>query len=242
MRDFEFLTWLMNHTISWGFLLQKAFCFALDVAWEYSHISSLFVAVDSLPVPEVQIMKSGANSESGEGNSERGRGGWGGFISLGERWEAIVNISYCSTLWLHLMEAKLHVYVKRQPRICTTWSSFPSTCRLLFIISTHELVVSHNFLSIRIVWSCFYLLIFYFEIFSTWIWHLPFTWSLNSLIINLSCLPNVNQPFLINHSYWKQLRFAFRLSKSQFESVALFRDFVDQKSGLKGKTSLKRND
>ena len=140
------------------------------------------------------------------------------------------------------IEVKHHVYVKRQTRICTTWPSFPITCRLLFIISTHELVVSHNFLSIRIVWSCFYLLIFYFEIFSTWIWRLPFTWSLNSLIINLNCLPNVNQPFLINHSYWKQLRFALRLSKSQFESVALFRDFVDQKSGLKGKTSLKRND
>ena len=44
----------------------------------------------------------------------------------------------------------------------------------LFIISTHKLVVSRNFLSIRIVLSCFYLLIFYFEKFSTWIWRLPF--------------------------------------------------------------------
>ena len=33
------------------------------------------------------------------------------------------------------------------------------TCRLLFIISTHKFVVSRNFLSIRIVWSSFYLLI-----------------------------------------------------------------------------------
>ena len=39
--------------------------------------------------------------------------------------------------------------------------------RLLSIISTHELVVSCNFLSIRIVLSCFYLLIFYFEKLST---------------------------------------------------------------------------
>ena len=31
-----------------------------------------------------------------------------------------------------------------------------------------------QFLSIRIVLSCFYLLIFYFEKFSTWIWRLPF--------------------------------------------------------------------
>ena len=34
-------------------------------------------------------------------------------------------------------------------------------------ISTHKLVVSRNFLSRRIVLSCFYLLIFYFEKFST---------------------------------------------------------------------------
>ena len=71
-------------------------------------------------------------------------------------------------------EVKHHVYVKRQTRICTTWPSFLFTCRLQFIISTHKLVVSRNFLSIRIVLSCFYLLIFYFEKFSTWIWSLPF--------------------------------------------------------------------
>ena len=46
--------------------------------------------------------------------------------------------------------------------ICTTWPSFPYTCRLLFISSTHKLVVSRNFLSIRVVLNCFYLLIFYF--------------------------------------------------------------------------------
>ena len=50
-------------------------------------------------------------------------------------------------------EVKHHVYVKRQTRICITWPSFSFTCRLLFIISTHKLVVSHNFLSIRIVLS-----------------------------------------------------------------------------------------
>ena len=49
------------------------------------------------------------------------------------------------------------------------------TCRLLFIISTHKLVVYYAiFLSTRIVVSWFYLLIFYFEKFSTWIWRLPF--------------------------------------------------------------------
>ena len=47
------------------------------------------------------------------------------------------------------IEVKHHVYVKRETRICTcTWPSFTLTCRLLLIISTHKLVVSHNFLSI----------------------------------------------------------------------------------------------
>ena len=50
----------------------------------------------------------------------------------------------------------------------------PFTCRLLLIILTDKLVVSRSFLSIRIVLSCFYLLIFYFETFSTWIWRFPF--------------------------------------------------------------------
>ena len=74
-----------------------------------------------------------------------------------------------ATLWSNIIEVKYRVYVNRQTRICTTGPSFPFTCRLLFIISTHKLVVSRNFLSIRIVLSCFYLLIFYFEKFSTWI-------------------------------------------------------------------------
>ena len=69
---------------------------------------------------------------------------------------------------------KHHVYVKRQTRIGTTWPSFPFTCRLLFTISTDKLVVSRNFLSIRIALSCFYLLIFFFEKFLAWIWRLPF--------------------------------------------------------------------
>ena len=69
---------------------------------------------------------------------------------------------------MNITEVKHHVYVKRQTRICTTWPSFPVTCSLLFIISTHILVVSRNFLSIRIALSCFYLLIFYFEKFAVY--------------------------------------------------------------------------
>ena len=71
-------------------------------------------------------------------------------------------------------EAKHHVYVKRQTRICTTSPIFLFTCRLLFIIYTPKVVVSRNFLSMRIVLSCFYLLIFYFEEFASWIWRSPF--------------------------------------------------------------------
>ena len=48
-----------------------------------------------------------------------------------------------------------HVYVERQPRVCTTWPSFPFACRLLFIISADRLVVSRNSLSIRILWAVF---------------------------------------------------------------------------------------
>jgi len=71
-----------------------------------------------------------------------------------------------------IREVKHQVYVKRQTRIFTTWSSFPFNCHLLYIICTLKLALSHNFLSIRIVFICFYLLIFYFEEFSTWFWRL----------------------------------------------------------------------
>ena len=60
----------------------------------------------------------------------------------------------------YIREVKHHVYVKRQTRICTTRPSFLSICRLLFNISTPNLVVSRNFSSIKTVLSCFYVLIF----------------------------------------------------------------------------------
>ena len=68
-----------------------------------------------------------------------------------------------------------HVCVKRQTRICTTWpTSFPLICRLLFIISTQNLVVSPNFLSIRIFWAGFICLFSILRNSSTWNWCLPF--------------------------------------------------------------------
>ena len=59
-------------------------------------------------------------------------------------------------------------------------------CRLRFIISTRNSVVSRNFLSIRIVLSFFYQPVSYFEKCLTWIWRLPFnlpyTGSVKSLL------------------------------------------------------------
>ena len=56
--------------------------------------------------------------------------------------------------------ASLRKVMRSQERICTTWPISPFICRLRFIISSPKLVTSCNFLSIRIVLSCFYLLIF----------------------------------------------------------------------------------
>ena len=60
-------------------------------------------------------------------------------------------------------EVKHHVYANGKREFVPRDQVSPF-CRLLFIIYTHKLVVSRNFLSIRVsVLSCFYLLIFYFE-------------------------------------------------------------------------------
>ena len=83
-------------------------------------------------------------------------------------------LKYSPGLRIHIRDVKYHVYVKRQMRICTTWPSFPITRCLLFIISADKLVVPLKILSIIIVLSCVYLLMFYFEKFSTWIWCLLF--------------------------------------------------------------------
>ena len=92
-----------------------------------------------------------------------------------------------------------HVYVKRQTRICTTWPSFLFTYRLLFIISTHKLAASRNFLCKRIVLSCFYLLIFYIEKFSTWIWLLTF-----AIYVKLKFSPNNAREKIIKKPKWSR--------------------------------------
>ena len=84
----------------------------------------------------------------------------------------------------------------RKREFVLTWPSFPFTFRLLFIIWTHVLVVSLNLLSIRIVLSCFYLLIFNFQKFSTWIWRLPFAVYVMLKLSNnyVSCIPWLQLP------------------------------------------------
>ena len=97
---------------------------------------------------------------------------------------AEVNFVKCPSISSVIREVKHHVYVKRQTRICTTWPSFPITCRLLFTISTHKLVVSHNFLSKRIALDSFFFCSFSIlrnSQLESDVCHLPSTWCLNSL-------------------------------------------------------------
>ena len=61
-----------------------------------------------------------------------------------------------------IRQAKHHVYVKRQRRICTTWPSFLFPCRLLFIISTQI----SSFMQVIIHKNCFDL--FLSAHFSSW--------------------------------------------------------------------------
>ena len=90
-------------------------------------------------------------------------------------------------------EVKHHVYVKRQTRIVPRDQVSSITCRLLFIISTHKLVVLPNFLSIRIVLSCFFSARFL-------LWEIL---NLN-LTFAVCCIREASTPFYltINSRYW----------------------------------------
>ena len=66
---------------------------------------------------------------------------------------------------------------------------------IISIISTHKLVVSPNFFIHKNCLSSFYLLIFYFEKFSTWTWRLPFAvYSLIFTFIMFGNCQNVREP------------------------------------------------
>ena len=80
-------------------------------------------------------------------------------------------LSYHPRLFIHSFHSFIHSFIRsfvhsfihshlRQTAnatVCTTWPSLPFPSRLLPIISTNKLVVSRNFLSIRIVLSFLYL-------------------------------------------------------------------------------------
>ena len=78
-------------------------------------------------------------------------------------------------------------------QICTTWPSFLFACCLLFIISSPKIVVSHNFLSILILfWA---VLICSFSILrdsqlESDVCHLRYMWSSNSLVAEIQPFKN----------------------------------------------------
>ena len=79
--------------------------------------------------------------------------------------------------------------IKRQTWIFTTWPSFPLIFRLLFIACIKKISSFMPILTIGIVLDCLYLLIFYSEKFSTWVWRLPqFVVNVN---LNLSDTKNI---------------------------------------------------
>ena len=67
-----------------------------------------------------------------------------------------------------------HVYVKRQNVNLYHVTKFPFTCRLLFINSTHKLVVSRNFLNHKNCLELFLSVHLRFWEISNLIWRLPF--------------------------------------------------------------------
>ena len=107
------------------------------------------------------------------------------------------------TFWFKTLERlfKHNVYVIWQTRICSTWPNFPFTCRLRFIISTHNLVVSRNF-----------------EKFLTWIWRLPFAVyvKLKLSVIQFFCAFHLHIYF---NNYWMRLSILRRIMKIE-EGVA----------------------
>ena len=155
------------------------------------------------------------------------------YISFQLQWSGQLHPTWHKLIdWLidfsHNRKVKHHVYVKRQTRIFTTWPSFPFTYRLLFIISTHKLAASRNFLCKRIVLSCFYLLIFYIEKFSTWIWLLTF-----AIYVKLKFSPNnarekviKNQNDHVREMLWFFIKFSPLILKEKYgdQSQELYAD------------------
>ena len=121
-------------------------------------------------------------------------------------------------------QVKHHVYGKRE-----FVPPDPFCCRLLFIISTHNLVVSRNFLSIRVVLSCFYLLIFDFEKFSIWIWRLPFAVYVKLSLSNVAKSSPINDARChasskLDNAYYLLIYFCLIDSREIAQSHALSKE------------------
>ena len=98
-------------------------------------------------------------------------------------------------------------------RICTTWPSFPIICRLLFIISTHKLVVSRNFLSNK---TCFELFLRNSQLESD-VCRLPYMWSLNSLMLAFLHLVNRGKACLVKIYVYFDKQYQFLALKHTFQ-------------------------
>ena len=107
-------------------------------------------------------------------------------------------------------------------RICTTWPSFPIICRLLFIISTHNLVVSRNFLSNKTCFELFLSAHFLFWEILNWnltfaVCRLPYMWNLNSLMLAFLRLVNRGKACLVKIYVYFDKQYQFLALQHTFQ-------------------------
>ena len=100
------------------------------------------------------------------------------------------HITYVFSFWKGKdnREIKIHVYPERQTWICTTWPSFSPHFPFTVYCFYTKISSFMPALSIRIALDCFYLLIFYFEKFSTDVCRLPYAVNVNLNLSNIRCL------------------------------------------------------
>ena len=126
-------------------------------------------------------------------------------------------------------ELKIHVYAKQQTWICTTWPSFPPHFPFTLYCFYTKISSFMPVLTIGIVRDCFYLLIFYSEKFSTWVWRLPFAVNVNLNLSNFS-----NSTFVqLFQNLWKQTTkqtTTKETSSKQLEKMGLRLPFIRQRT------------
>ena len=126
-------------------------------------------------------------------------------------------------------EIKIHVYAKRKTWICTIWPSFPPHFPFTLYCFYTKISSFMPVLTTGIVRDCFYLLIFYSEKFSTWVWRLPFAVNVN---LNLSNFSNSTFVQLLQNllkQTTKQTK-TKETSSKQLEKMGLRLHFIRQRS------------